>query len=85
MFKLLELHKNPEKEYSKPQGYECIKLKIEHLAKRAEKKAEDKSKDLPEARSNSDDSKSDASDNESFDDEDPELEDDDVGDSHPDR
>lgn len=79
VFKLLELHKNSDKEYSKPQGYESVRLKIEHIAKRANKKDDDKTKAKSDTRSDSEDSRSGASDEESFDEDDPELEDDVVG------
>jgi hypothetical protein len=78
VFKLLELQKNDDKEYLKPQGYESVRLKIEHIAKRATKKEDDKTKGRSESRSGSEESRSDGSDNESVEEEDPELEDDKV-------
>lgn len=84
IFKLLELQKNSDKEYSKPQGYESIRLKIEHIAKRVSKKDDEKNKTKSDSRSASEDSRSEVSENESLEEEDPELEDDKVVQGHED-
>jgi hypothetical protein len=76
VFKLLELGKNSDKEYFRPQGYESIKTKMQNLAKRATSKDKDAPKTARESVSRSDASKSDNSDEDSEDDDDMELEDD---------
>jgi hypothetical protein len=78
IFKLFELKKNTEKQYFKPQGYECLLTKFNGLAKRAKsqnnpEKGEDKGSDSDSAsKNNSDDEKlhdSEDSENESIEDE----------------
>lgn len=73
---MLELGKNADKEYFRPQGYESLKTKIQHLAKRVTNKDNVTSKPSRESQSKSDDSRSMNSEDESEDDNDMELEDD---------
>lgn len=54
----MELGKNAEKEYFKPQGYECLRTKILQLAKRASMKDSDKLKESKQIRSESEESRS---------------------------
>ena len=67
VFKLLGLKKNPQREYFKPDGYECLKMKLDSLAKRVKTKEEKglSQNEQTQKRTNTDDHQSSEDDNQS--------------------